>query len=88
MFDSPERVSEIILRVQELLHEHQALTGFRYCEDLKDAEPDTLRYRVWHLPARLVRHAGKGILKISPNWPWKDVFLTRWQRLCGLPAPS
>ena len=28
------------------------------------------------------------ILKISPDWPWKDAFLTCWQRLCALPAPA
>jgi hypothetical protein len=64
------------------------LLGFHDCADLKDAEPDTLRYRVWHLPARLVHHARRRILKISPNWPWKDAFLTCWQRLCALPAPT
>ncbi len=45
-------------------------------------------YRIWHIPARLVRHARKRILKISPDWPWKDAFLTCWNRLCALPAPS
>ncbi|HEX6449002.1 MAG TPA: FAD-dependent monooxygenase [Trebonia sp.] len=50
--------------------------------------PDTLRYRIWHIPARLVRHARKRTLKISPDWPWKDAFLTCWQRLCHLPAPG
>ena len=51
------------------------LLGLHDQEDLRDAEPDTLRYRIWHLPARLVRHARKRILKISPDWPWKDAFL-------------
>ena len=64
------------------------LLGLRDQEGLRDAEPDTLRYRIWHLPARLVRHARKRILKISPDWPWKDAFLTCWQRLCALPAPG
>jgi hypothetical protein len=64
------------------------LLGLHDHEDLRDAEPDTLRYRIWHLPARLVRHARKRILKISPGWPWKDAFLTCWQRLCALPAPD
>ena len=41
--------------------------------------PDTLRYRIWHLPARLVRHARKRILKISPDWPWNEAFLICWQ---------
>ena len=25
--------------------------------DLREADPDTLRYRIWHIPARLARHA-------------------------------
>jgi Transposase DDE domain group 1 len=55
---------------------------------LREADPDTLRYRVWHIPARLARHARERVLKISPDWPWKDAFLTCWQRLCALPAPA
>ena len=47
-------------------------------EDLKDAEPDTLRYRLLSLPARLVRHARARVLKISLTWPWKEAFLTCW----------
>ena len=50
--------------------------------------PDTLRYRVWHLPARLARHARQRTLAISPDWPWAEAFLTCWQRLCALPAPA
>lgn len=57
-------------------------------EDLKDAEPDTLRYRLLSLPARLVRHARARVLKISRTWPWKEAFLACWQRLCALPAPT
>ncbi len=57
-------------------------------EDLKDAEPDTLRYRLLSLPARLVRHARARVLKISSTWPWKEAFLACWQRLCALPAPA
>jgi hypothetical protein len=52
------------------------LLGFHDCADLKKAEPGTLRYRVWHLPARIVHHARQRILKISPDWPWKQAFLT------------
>ena len=64
------------------------LLGLYDCDDLKDAEPDTLRYRLLSLPARLVRHARARILKISRTWPWKEAFLTCWQRLCALPAPA
>jgi len=64
------------------------LLGLYDCDDLKDAEPDTLRYRLLSLPARLVRHARARILKISRTWPWKDAFLACWRRLCALPAPA
>ena len=57
-------------------------------DDLKDAEPDTLRYRLWHLPARLVRHARRRVLRISATWPWKEAFTTCWQRLTALPAAT
>jgi hypothetical protein len=55
---------------------------------LRDADPGTLRYRIWHLPARLARHARQRVLAISTDWPWKEAFLACWQRLCALPAPS
>jgi hypothetical protein len=64
------------------------LLGLYDCEDLNDAEPDTLRYRLLSLPARLVRHARARVLKISRTWPWKDAFLACWHRLCALPAPA
>ncbi|HUY47753.1 MAG TPA: IS1380 family transposase [Streptosporangiaceae bacterium] len=63
------------------------LLGLYDRDGLKDAEPETLRYRLLHLPARLVRHARKRVLKISATWPWKEAFTTCWQRLCALPAP-
>jgi hypothetical protein len=64
------------------------LLGHRDDPDLRDADPDTLRYRIWHLPARLARHARDRTLKISPDWPWTEAFLTCWQRLRALPAPA
>jgi Transposase DDE domain group 1 len=64
------------------------LLGLYDCDDLKDAEPDTLRYRLLSLPARLVRHARTRVLKISRTWPWREAFLACWQRLCALPAPA
>ena len=64
------------------------LLGLYDCDDLKDAEPDTLRYRLWSLPARLACHARARVLKISRTWPWKEAFLACWQRLSALPAPA
>ncbi len=31
------------------------LLGLHDDEDLREADPDTLRYRIWHIPARLAR---------------------------------
>jgi hypothetical protein len=64
------------------------LLGLRDDEELREADPDTLRYRIWHIPARLAVHARQRTLKISPGWPWKQAFLACWQRLCTLPAPA
>jgi Transposase DDE domain group 1 len=64
------------------------LLGLYDCGELKDAEPQTLRFRLWSVPARLVRHARKRVLKISRTWPWKEAFTTCWQRLTALPAPA
>ena len=63
------------------------LLGHHDDPGLREANPGTLRYRVWHLPARLARHARQRTLAISPDWPWAGAFLTRWQRLSALPAP-
>ena len=64
------------------------LIGLHDQDGLAGAEPQTLRYRLWHLPARLTAHARQRVLKISPAWPWKDAFLTCWERLTALPVPA
>lgn len=69
------------------LHAWTRLLGL-HDTDLARADPGTLRYCLWHLPARLVSHARQRTLKISSTWPWKDAFLTCWQRLSTLPQPG
>ena len=64
------------------------LLGLYDQDGLEDAEPATLRYRLWGIPARIVRHARQRILKISPDWPWKEAFLTCWHRLRAMPEPT
>ncbi|MBC9731584.1 transposase, partial [Streptomyces sp. TRM68367] len=54
--------------------------------ELADAEPDTMRYRLYHLPARLAKHARRRWLRTETTWPWADAFTTRWRRLGALPA--
>ncbi|WP_229877488.1 transposase [Streptomyces bluensis] len=55
-------------------------------DDLADAEPDTMRFRLYHLPARLDDHARRCYLRIERTWPWATAFTTCWHRLTALPA--
>jgi hypothetical protein len=62
------------------------LLGFCDDEELREANPDTLRYRVWHIPARLARHARKRVLKTSLDWPGRMRSSPAGSG-CALPAP-
>lgn len=53
--------------------------------DLAKAEPKTLRYRLLHAAARLVRGGRRRRLRIAANWPWTQEFVTAWQRIHALP---
>jgi hypothetical protein len=60
-----------------LLHDDPELAG---------AEPETIRMKLYHLPARLTTHARRRWLRIDPSWPWADAFVLAWQRLTTLPV--
>ena len=64
------------------------MLGFAGHPELERATPDTLRFRILHLPARLVRHARTRTLKIPPDWPWASAFIDAWQRQNTSPAPT
>ena len=53
--------------------------------DLARAEPKTLRYRVLHTAARLVRGGRRRHLKIQASWPWAEAITAAWQRIDALP---
>jgi hypothetical protein len=53
--------------------------------ELARAEPRTLRYRVLHTAARLVRGGRRRCLKIQASWPWADQITAAWQRIDALP---
>jgi hypothetical protein len=61
------------------------LLGLHDQPDLADAEPETLRYRLLHLPAKLTTHARRRRLSIAETWPWAQAFTLCWQRLSCLP---
>jgi hypothetical protein len=53
--------------------------------DLAKAEPKTLRYRILHAAARLVRGGRRRRLKIQATWPWAAAITAAWQRIDALP---
>ncbi|MDQ2839034.1 MAG: IS1380 family transposase, partial [Actinomycetota bacterium] len=61
-----------------LLHDEPALAK---------AEPKTLRYRLLHVAARLVRGGRRLRLKIDRNWRWADTLAAAFHRLQALPTP-
>jgi Transposase DDE domain group 1 len=54
--------------------------------DCKLAEPKTLRFRLWHVAGRIVRHARCVIVRIDRTWPWATDLVTAFARLRALPA--
>jgi hypothetical protein len=54
--------------------------------ELAAAEPDTIRRKLYHLPARLTAHARSRTLHLDRTWPWAAAFTTAWQQAIQLPA--
>jgi hypothetical protein len=73
---------ELVLAAQDLTCWTQALL---LDGDLAVAEPKTLRYRLWHVAARIVRHARRVILRLQRSWPWAVALARAFARLHSLP---
>jgi hypothetical protein len=56
--------------------------------DLARAEPKTLRYRILHAAARLIRGGRRRYLKIAATWPWAEEIATAWHRVQAIPHPT
>jgi Transposase DDE domain group 1 len=56
--------------------------------DLARAEPKTLRYKILHTAARLVRGGRRRRLKIGASWPWAKAITTAWHRIQAIPPPT
>lgn len=52
---------------------------------LAKAEPATLRYRLLHAAARLVKHARYLILRVPETWPWAKEFADALNRVRAIP---
>ena len=73
---------ELVLAAQDLTVWAQALL---LDGDLAVAEPKTLRYRLLHVAARIVRHARRTILRLQRSWPWAIELARAFTRLRALP---
>jgi hypothetical protein len=62
-----------------LLHDVPALTR---------AEPKTLRYRLLHVAARLIRGGRRLRLRLDQHWPWAAHLAAAFVRCAALPQPS
>lgn len=52
---------------------------------LAKAEPATLRYRLLHAGARIIKRSRKTILRISETWPWATELQTAFHRVAAIP---
>jgi hypothetical protein len=73
---------ELVLTAQDLTCWAQALL---VDGALAIAEPKTLRYRLLHVAARVVRHARRMILRLQRSWPWAAALARAFARLRALP---
>lgn len=73
-----------MLAVDLLAWTQQLLLG----GDLARAEPKTLRYRLLHVAARLVRGGRRVRVRIQRSWPSVGELAAAFTRLYALPAPA
>jgi len=52
---------------------------------LAAAEPQTLRYRLLHTAARIIKRARKQVLRIPQTWPWATELETAFHRVLAIP---
>jgi hypothetical protein len=55
---------------------------------LAKAEPKTLRYRLLHVAARLVRGGRRLRLRLDRTWPWAKQLAAAFTRCAALPQPT
>ena len=85
-FDRNALWLQLVLLAQDLMTFTQILT--LEPGELRSAEPQQLRYKLLHTPARIIRHARGVRLDIQHNWPWADQLVAAFDRLRGLPVPA
>jgi hypothetical protein len=76
---------EIVLLADDLIIWAQALL---LEGELAKAEPKRLRYRLFHVAARLAFSGRRGKLGLQHDWPWAEALLAAFQKLKQLPAAT
>ena len=56
--------------------------------DMAAAEPKALRFRMLHVPARLIRSSRRRYLRLPGRWPWADQIVEAFRRIMIIPAPT
>jgi hypothetical protein len=56
--------------------------------DMAAAEPKALRFRMLHVPARLIRSSRRRHLRLPGRWPWADQIVEAFRRIMIIPAPT
>lgn len=51
-------------------------------------EPKALRYRLWHVPARLTTSARQRRLRIPQTWPWVTAIVAVFANIAAIPPPA
>ena len=75
---------ELVLIAQDLIAWTQTLL---LDSDLARCEPKRLRYRLFHVAARLTQSGRRATLHLPRSWPWRQALLDAFARLRSLPAP-
>ena len=84
-FQGNEAWLELILVAQDLIAAFQ-----RIClrGDAREWDPKTLRYRLLHVGARVVRSGRRLILRLQRSWHWTPILYDAFARLRRLPAAA
>jgi hypothetical protein len=56
--------------------------------DLARAEPKTLRHRLLHTSARLIKGGRRLRIRIPATWPWADQLANAINTVLAMPAPT
>lgn len=85
-FDRNALWLQLVFLAQDLMVFTQVLT--LEPGELRSAEPQQLRYKLLHTPARIIRHARGIRIDLPRTWPWADQLVAAFDRLRALPVPA